>query len=103
VLVGGRIATHLSNVIAPGLSGQRCLRRDLFDAFFEEGAYDGYGLEEGLNRYIERHGIRNEFVKLEGVGQIMKEEKYGFLRGILMRIKMYADILRAKIMAGGAE
>ncbi len=103
VLIGGRIATHLSNVVAPGLSGQRCFRRELFDEFFEEGEYEGYGLEEGLNRYMDQKGIRNMFVKLQGVGQIMKEEKYGLLRGVRMRMKMYADILRVKLSSGGEE
>ncbi len=96
LLLGGRVTTHLSQSLVPHISGQRAMKADMFRKFFEEyGDISGYGIEEGLRRFAKEHNLRVEYVKLWGVAQIMKEEKYGFKTGTQMRIGMYKDIVLA--------
>jgi len=88
----GRNLTDLAQLISPALSGQRAIKtaiikdlKDLKDA--------GYGLEIALNSYVKKHG-RYEFVNLPGLTHIMKEEKMGFFKGLLSRLKMYWEIVK---------
>ncbi len=98
LLVGGRVATHLAQTIVPHISGQRAMKSQLLVQFFKEfGDIEGYGIEEGMKRFAKKHNLRIRYVKLWGVAQVMKEEKYGLQKGIKMRMKMYRDILIALV------
>jgi glycosyltransferase involved in cell wall biosynthesis len=94
LLLGGRVATHLAQSLVPHISGQRAMKVDTLRKFFEEyGDVSGYGIEEGLKRFAKEHNLKVEYVKLWGVAQVMKEEKYGLKEGVKMRMGMYRDIV----------
>lgn len=90
VFRGGRAATSLAQRIAPLISGQRCLRRELLDSF--TGWESGYGIETAINDHLRRLGVELRIVEWFGAGQVMKEEKRGLVRGFAARLAMYADI-----------
>lgn len=91
VFRSGRRATTLAQKLAPMLSGQRCLRRDLLEDF---NYWDTrFGIETELNLYLRRRGVDQKVVYWDGASHVMKEEKRGWLKGILQRFKMYLDIL----------
>jgi len=93
VFRGGRLSTDLSHRLAKHISGQRCLRRREF--LRVPGVEDSHwGVETTLTRYAAGHGWRFATVTLRGITQTMKEEKVGFARGFVRRLRMYADILR---------
>ena len=52
-----------------------------------------YGVEVAITRAAKEGGWRCVDVPLEGVSQVTKEEKRGFWRGLMLRFKMYRDIL----------
>jgi len=90
----GRFATDLSHKLTPFLSGQRAMIRSLWENF----KYDPeirYGFEITLSDYFWRNKIKVKYVVLEGVTQLMKEEKIGTKEGRKSRIKMYKDIARS--------
>jgi len=90
----GRFATDLSHKLTPFLSGQRAIIRNLWENF----KYDPeirYGFEITLSDYFWRNKIKVKYVVLEGVTQLMKEEKIGTKEGRKSRIKMYKDIARS--------
>lgn len=89
----GRLATDLAQKIAPFLSGQRAIRRELFEKI-PEVEHSRFGVEMSLSRYAEKHNTKVITVKLPALSQIMKEEKRGFIKGFCMRLKMYWEILR---------
>jgi polyisoprenyl-phosphate glycosyltransferase len=91
VFSGGRLSTSLAQRIAPMLSGQRCLRRELLSNFTSWDT--GFGIETALNDHLLKQGIKQTLVEWQGAGQVMKEEKRGLLPGFLSRLKMYFDIL----------
>lgn len=96
VFSGGRTATTLAQKISPFISGQRaCFKEDLKG--FKRWEYVGFGIETALNRYFQEKGVLVRVVELDGVSQVMKEEKRGFAKGFASRLKMYWEILRTWI------
>ena len=94
VFVGGRWATALAQRMLPVLNGQRALLREgLLDV---PGLDDSrYGVEVAISDHAKAQGWRTLDVPLPGVSQVVKEEKRGFVRGVLVRLRMYAEIVWA--------
>lgn len=94
VFAGARWATTTAQRLAPQLGGQRALhRRDLL-ALPDLGD-SRYGVEMLLTEAARHHGWTTRDVALQGVSQVMKEEKRGWLQGIAARAGMYRDIVAA--------
>jgi glycosyltransferase involved in cell wall biosynthesis len=101
VFSSGRANTDLSQKLNPAFSGQRMLSRSLWErakASVEQAdetvAEMQFGIEAALSRLAAKEGWRQEFIKLEGVTHVLKEEKRGLARGILARFKMYGNMLK---------
>jgi len=88
----GRGATDLAQKIAPFLSGQRVITREVFDKLLKYKVKD-YGIEMALTLMADREKIKVQEVILEDLTHVMKEEKRGFFLGFLSRVKMYWDIV----------
>lgn len=93
----GRLATDLAQKIAPFLSGQRAIKRELFENI-PELEHTRYGIEVALSRHAEEHNTRVSMVELYDVSQVMKEEKRGFVKGFCARMKMYWEIVKSAKM-----
>ena len=94
VFSDGRPNTDFAQKINPYASGQRILPRRLWKRAQENVAEMNFGIEIALSRLASKEGWHKEYVKLEGVTHILKEEKRGFARGILDRLKMYGDMVK---------
>ena len=90
----GRLATDLAQLVAPYLSGQRALRKELLKAI-DDIEDSGFGVEVALTKYAHDRGIKTKEVELVGMTHIMKEEKMGLTRGLAARMKMYWEIAKA--------
>jgi polyisoprenyl-phosphate glycosyltransferase len=90
VFRGGRTSTSLAQRIAPMISGQRCVRRELLDSFTDWQS--GFGVETALNDHLHRVGVEQHIVEWYGAAHVMKEEKRGLIRGFAARVDMYWDI-----------
>lgn len=90
----GRLATDLAQVVAPYLSGQRALRKELLKAV-QNIEDSGFGVEVTLTKYAHDHHIKMKEVELTGMTHIMKEEKMGLTKGLAARMKMYWEIAKA--------
>lgn len=100
VFRGGRLLTDLAQKIAPVISGQRAIRRDLFLAIPDLPSLR-MGVEIALTRWARWAGIRVSTTVIGGVTHSMKEEKLGPVRGLASRIAMYADI--GRVMMDGRK
>ena len=92
VFRGGRGATTLAQKIAPNISGQRAIRRDVFLSVPNLAA-SGYGVELAITNHVLENGLPMVQVVLQDVTHPMKEEKLGFLRGFVSRLRMYYQML----------
>jgi glycosyltransferase involved in cell wall biosynthesis len=94
VFVGGRWATALAQRMLPVLNGQRALLREGLLAV--PGLDDSrYGVEVAIGDHAKAEGWHTLDVPLPGVSQVVKEEKRGVVRGVLIRLRMYAEIVWA--------
>ena len=102
VFAGGRWRTTTAQRVVPQLNGQRGVRRQLLLAIpgLERTRY---GIEVAITEWARQHGWRQADVPLEGVSQVMKEEKRGWLRGLAVRLRMYADILRTMVRSRSGD
>ena len=93
-----RASTDLAMRLTPFLSGQRALRLEDLRSVpgLERARYD---LELLLTRHAKRAGWPVVYVPMEGVSQVMKEEKRGVLAGLGHRLRMYWEILRYRLRA----
>ncbi|KIX84526.1 glycosyltransferase family 2 protein [Thermus filiformis] len=89
----GRASTDWAMRLTPFLSGQRALRTEDLKGVegLERARYD---LEVLLTRHARRSGWRVVYLPLEGVSQVMKEEKRGFWAGFAHRMRMYWEVLK---------
>ena len=91
VFRGGRGATTLAQILAPNISGQRAIRRDLFLAI-PCISQSGYGVELAITGFVIGEGLPMTRVVLNDVTHPMKEEKLGWIRGVGSRLRMYAQM-----------
>jgi len=89
----GRFTTDLAQKIAPYLSGQRAMRRYIFENI-PNIDLTKYGVEAALTKYVLNNKIKFKEVILSNLTHIMKEEKLGILKGFASRLKMYRDIVK---------
>lgn len=93
---GGRMATDLSQKIMPSINSQRAIKRSLL-AKLPDFSKSRFGVETIINEYLKKNKAKLLEVPLEGVTQVMKEEKNGFVRGASSRAKMYGDIIKQRV------
>lgn len=91
VFQGGRYWTDMAQRLAPHISGQRAISRDLFLSV--PGVRRARsGAEVALTGHARISGWRVQSVPLTGITHVMKEEKMGALRGFGARMGMYWEI-----------
>ncbi len=89
----GRVATDLAQKVAPYLTGQRALQRDLLNRISDLDL-SRFGVEVALHRYVEENNLPVALVNLPDLSHLMKEEKLGLWKGLAARGKMYWEILK---------
>jgi glycosyltransferase involved in cell wall biosynthesis len=99
---GGRFWTDFAHWATPWLTGQRCLRRELFRYLTDQNAR-GYGLETALTMATQVHNYRVERVPLRGVWHPSSEFHRGAGRAVIVRVRMHAQIWHAWYLHGGPE
>ncbi|UCH34934.1 MAG: glycosyltransferase family 2 protein [Armatimonadota bacterium] len=87
----GRYWTDLAQKLAPYISGQRAIRREMFLSVPEVRAARS-GVEVALTHFARVNSWRVTWVTLAGITHVMKEEKMGALRGVRARLGMYREI-----------
>lgn len=89
----GRMATDLAQKMAPYLTGQRALQRELFRDLSDLDL-TRFGVEVALHRYVEEKKIPVALVSLPDLSHLTKEEKLGLWKGLAARGKMYWEIIK---------
>lgn len=93
VFEAGRFSTDFAQKIAPQLTGQRAVKRDLLK---EISCLEltRFGFEKALTLSAKRNDAKVVYVKFQGVSHVMKEEKLGPWNGFKARMKMYWEIFK---------
>lgn len=93
IFSNGRLATDLAQKVAPHLSGQRAIKKEIITNISNIDM-TRYGVEVALTKLVEKENYRVKTVELKDMTHIMKEEKLGFKKGIAARMKMYWEIVK---------
>lgn len=93
IFSNGRLATDLAQKVAPHLSGQRAVKKEII-MNMSDIDMTRYGVEVALTKLVEKENYRVKTVELKDMTHIMKEEKLGFKKGIAARMKMYWEIVK---------
>ncbi|SDK46892.1 glycosyltransferase family 2 protein [Natronincola ferrireducens] len=93
IFKSGRMITDLAQRVAPNLSGQRAFRGYLAKDIVNL-EMTGYNIEVAISKFIKDNNIKTKQIILKDISHIMKEEKLGFSKGMVWRLKMYKDILK---------
>ncbi len=88
----GGLLTDASHLLAPHLSGQRCLRRLDAGQILIPLEDSRYGVETGLTAYAKRQNWQIRKVSWQGVTHRMKEQKRKNMAGLYSRWQMYHQI-----------
>jgi glycosyltransferase involved in cell wall biosynthesis len=93
IFTKGRVTTDLAQKLTPFLSGQRGVKRKIWQGISDLDM-SRFGVEVAITKYVQENEIEIKKVILKDLTHVMKEEKLGFWKGLLARLKMYWEILR---------
>ena len=93
---GGKVWSDMAQRITPYLSGQRALKRELFEAV-PYMADLRMGVEWALTNTAEKRKAKVIRVLLRGVSNCAKEQKMGIVNGLKARGIMYMEITEAMV------
>lgn len=93
IFANGKFTLDLAQRVAPFLTGQRALRRELFNQI-KNIEITRFGVEIALTRYIKNNDISFLKVKLDNLSHLIKERKMGLFKGFIHRLKMYWEIVK---------
>ncbi len=96
VFRGGKYWSDMAQKIAPYISGQRAMRRELIEGIPYLADFR-FGVEAALKDYAKRRKARILQVPIPGVSNFSKEKKLGFVKGTSQRMKMYKEIASAVV------
>lgn len=94
---GGKFWSDTAQKFAPYISGQRAMRRWLFDGVPQLDEVR-MGVEVSINAYAKMKHARVQRVILRGVANYHKEKKLGLVKGSKARIQMYSEIATAMVL-----
>lgn len=89
----GRVATDLAQKVAPYLSGQRAVRREVLE-MVNDMDISRFGVEVAIKKIVDGNELIVQEVYLRDLTHVTKEEKLGVLKGFAARMKMYWEIVR---------
>jgi len=93
---GGKVWSDAAHTFTPYFSGQRALRRELFEAIPDVGDLR-LGIEHALNNEARRRKAGVLRVVLKGVANCHKEQKMGIIKGLAARTQMWKEIGEAMV------
>lgn len=92
----GKYITWCMEHFLPLIGGERAILRSIFLEILESGIMD-FGIEPAMNDYCRRNQLAVEKVRMPGVGQMIKEKKYGIVQGFGRRLSMIWQVIRAEV------
>lgn len=78
------------------IGGERAISRTHFLNIAAHPAARRFGIESVMNAYCKKHRIPVILVPMHAVTQVVKERKYGVIKGFTARIRMIRDIVRTE-------
>jgi polyisoprenyl-phosphate glycosyltransferase len=78
------------------IGGERAVKKDLFEKISDK-LLSGFSVETVLNYYCLKNKLSIEYVPLENLKMVIKEKKWGFVKGFSSRINMIFEIIKIRL------
>lgn len=79
------------------LSGIRAIKRFIFENLPPK-LTKGFAIETALNHYCQVNQLPVRYVELRGLDNILKEKKWGLIKGFLIRLKMMWEVSKTRVL-----
>jgi glycosyltransferase involved in cell wall biosynthesis len=79
------------------IGGERAMRRSLFKAL-PERLIQGFAVETALNYYCLKKKLKVVYPKLKGLTVMIKEKKWGFVKGFKSRLETIWQLLKVRFL-----
>jgi hypothetical protein len=79
------------------IGGERAIKRNLLNNIPEKFT-ENFTIEISLNYYCRLKNLPVKYVKLEKLSHVIKENKWGLLRGLFSRLKMIWQMIKIRII-----
>lgn len=79
------------------IGGERAMKRSVFENIPERFTR-GFAVETSLNYYCLAKKLPVRYVRLKGLGIIIKEKKWGLVKGFLNRLKMFWQLISIRVL-----
>jgi len=79
------------------IGGERAMKRFVFESI-PERFIQGFAVETALNYYCLKNKLKVLYPELKGLTVIIKEKKWGFLKGFKNRLKMIWQLLKIRFL-----
>ena len=79
------------------IGGERAMKRFVFESI-PERFIQGFAVETALNYYCLKNKLKVLYPELKGLTVVIKEKKWGFLKGFKNRLKMIWQLLKIRFL-----
>ncbi|MBU3934466.1 glycosyltransferase family 2 protein [Patescibacteria group bacterium] len=79
------------------IGGERAIKRSVFENLPQE-FIKGFMIEIGMNLYCQKKKLPVVYADLENLTMVIKERKWGLLKGFFSRIKMIWEMIKARFI-----
>lgn len=79
------------------IGGERAMRRFVFENLPQK-LVKGFAVETALNYYCQINQLPVQYVNLKGLDIVVKEKKWGLIKGFLIRLKMMWEVSKARVL-----
>jgi glycosyltransferase involved in cell wall biosynthesis len=90
-----KIIAKIDPLLAIG--GERAMKRSIFEAL-PERFIQGFAVETALDYYCLKRKLKVLYPKLKGLTVIIKEKKWGFVKGFKNRLKMIWQLIKIRFL-----
>ena len=89
-----RIITKIDPLMAIG--GERAIKRHIIEDIPEKFT-QGFAIEIAMDYFCKKNDLKVVYADLPGLSIIIKEKKWGFIKGFVNRIKMTLQIIKIRL------
>ena len=79
------------------IGGERAMRRFVFESI-PERFIQGFAVETSLNYCCLKKKLKVIYPELKGLSVVIKEKKWGFLKGFKNRMKMFWQLFKIRVL-----
>lgn len=79
------------------IGGERAVKKEIFERI-PKNFLQGFAVETALNYFCLKNKLPVKYILLPKLGMVIKEKKWGLIKGFVSRMKMFWQILKIRLL-----